>query len=714
MRLEGRRRGRHVAREHGGGDGACVLRRRQRGRPRPRARRRRRYERYRNRGRRDADDFGEFGADPRARRDTRSARRRRRRRPTRRARRPSRPPTRPRFESTRTCGRERTVRGRFESVLQVYRASASRRCPSSADFTRARGTPPSRARSAPTTRRPRRNRDPDVKTTAHLPRTIPNPKCPSPKCPTPTPSSSRESEMSESEMSESDAAPSSLAVGVTSRTASAERCAPNAATTSSSHGSRAAGSEGGGHANDSGRAKRPPGRNASANVRRRSSPPPPPPRVFARRSRRASGERSAPPPDEDARDAAMTRVAVASFASSFVGSAALARRASTNAASNAGRRHRDAIDPIGASFVNAPFVERVLEFFEDGGERVFARRRLRPAPRARRASRPRLRRRAITTSPTPCAAASVAGSNPASVVFEDRLVSRHLAASARASPPGRHAAPCASTKDAMRVACARSNEDGAVVAANRGAANFAPTQPVDDASETPLAPFLARAAARTASWDRARARGARRVHPRAPVLVASDRRDLAGAALRLEPFAAGAHRIASSVANISHDAIPRRRGRRSGRRVRVTRASASGAHRSVTIVRAALRRNGLHAENVLAASRDDDAVQKPRASRRSAVASARRVTACSTPPTRTNTPLICPQEALDRRTSQKTLSGRTARRTRRRMRERSGGATARGGRVAVAPRREVFDERGDRLGDGVDVGPSWGSGLAWR
>ena len=427
-----------------------------------------------------------------------------------------------------------------------------------------------------------------------------------------------ESEMSESEMSESGAAPSSLAVGVTSRTASAERCAPNAATTSSSHGSRAAGSEGGGHANDSDARSAHPGetraRTSVAVIAAAAAAA-----SFRVTIAAASGERSAPPPDEDARDAAMTRVAVASFASSFVGSAALAETASTNAASNAGRAPSRRHDPIGASFVNAPVRRTCPRVFRGWRRaRVFARRRLRPAPRARRASRPTSQApRAITPPTLRVAAASVAGSNPASVVFEDRLVSRHLAASARASPPGRHAAPCASTKDAMRVACARSNEDdAAVVAANRGAANFAPTQPVDDASETPLAPFLARAAARSASWN-ARARAAPGGSTLAP--RSSSRVTVAiSAAARASPrLLRRRRRLRLRLERRQHLAqrIPRRRGRRSGRRVRV--------HARERLGRPPFRHDcprepfaeTLRAENVLVASRDDDAVQKPLARR---------------------------------------------------------------------------------------------------
>ena len=342
----------------------------------------------------------------------------------------------------------------------------------------------------------------------------------------------------------------------------------------------------------------------------------------------ASGERSAPPPDEDARDAAMTRVAVASFASSFVGSAALAETASTNAASNAGRRHRDATTRS-ALRSSAPRSSSVSSSFS----RMAASARLRSAassPGAASASSvsSHVSGAARAIDANTVAAASVAGSNPASVGFEDRLFSRHLAASARASPPGRHAAPCASTKDAMRVACARSNEDDAlVVAANRGAANFAPTQPVDDASETPLAPFLARAAARSASWNaRARAApGGSTLAPRSSSRVTVAISAAAATPRHASSAAVAASGFASSVANISHSVSRAAAVGDPDDAFGSTRASASGAHRSVTIVRASPSRKPSARRTFSSRAATMTPYRNPsRVARRSAVASAAR------------------------------------------------------------------------------------------
>ena len=334
-----------------------------------------------------------ISAPSRARRDTPFARRRRRRRPTRRARRPSRPPTRPRFESTRT--RTRTNRSRTVRVGRgmPFRASASRRCPSSADADAGAGDAAiarsirTHDASPATESRPGREDDGASST------------------------NDSESEMSESEMSDADAefesesemSESEMSESVRRRAfvprrrrhlANGERGEVRAERGDDEFEPRIARRRVRGRRPRQRFGRREAPTRAKRERRPPSSPPPPPPRVFATIAA-ASGERSAPPPDEDARDAAMTRVAVASFASSFVGSAALAETASTNAAAQRGatpsRRH----DPIGASFVNAPFVERVLEFFEDGGERasslggVFARRRERVERLV-----PRLRRRA--------------------------------------------------------------------------------------------------------------------------------------------------------------------------------------------------------------------------------------------------------------------------------------------------------------------------------
>ena len=126
--------------------------------------------------------------------------------------------------------------------------------------------------------------------------------------------------------------------------------------------------------------------------------------------------------------------------------------------------------------------------------------------------------------------------------------------------------------------------------------------------------------------ERARARGARRVHPRAPVLVASDRRDLRrrrGAATPPPPPSPPpASPRASPTSRTAYPAPPQSaiRTTRSDPRARAPRAPTVPSRLSAR----ALRRN-LRAENVLVASRDDDAVQKPsRVARRSAVASAAR------------------------------------------------------------------------------------------
>ena len=459
-----------------------------------------------------------------------------------------------------------------KSYVGFRRRPASRRCRPVAEPSDGRGGRRHRALDPHPRRVARPGRDPDVKTTAHLPRTIPS--CPSQMSGRPA-RVRVESEMSSPRMLES-ARRLPLAVGVILANGERGRCAPNAATTSSSHGSRAAGS----------RAAATPDSGHAASTQRLGPSRPSPSRLAAAAASfrvtiaAASGKRSAPPPRRGRAGRGDDGVAVASFASSLSG-----RRRSPDGVRS--RRRPARSTPSGRRpdrrFVRRRPVRRRVLVFEDGGERasslggVFARRRERVerlVPRLRRRARRRQHRRRRVRR----------GFEPARRFRRDRLVS-NLAASARASPPGRHAAPCASTKDAMRVACARSNEDdAAVVAANRGARISHPPNP----STTRRKRLSLRSRARRRGErvvERARARGARRVHPRAPVLVASDRRDLrrprAGATPRFAAVAA--FRPPRRRQHLAQR-IPRRRGRRPADAFGSTRASASGAHRSVTIV----------------------------------------------------------------------------------------------------------------------------------